>query len=95
MVKTITIQKADCVDNETFEAIVESAGLSCFEPDGEPKDVECLNITGSINNDNYERSISLNKNDMDETTWSEIIETFQLLHSTEDISIRFEEVSLV
>lgn len=36
--KSSNIHISDCVDNETFEALVEMAGLSRFDDLGDPKD---------------------------------------------------------
>lgn len=94
--KTIYINIADCDDNETFEQIVEDAGLSRFDEFGNPKEnAETLTIEGDLTSNDTAHSITLFRHGgLDESTFNEILRTFNLSLNTPSLTIKVSNAAL-
>jgi hypothetical protein len=73
----ISIQKADCLVNETFENYVEALGLSCFDSEGNPKNVENLIFEAELSTEYVGKIVTIYKSDLDYSGFEEIRKKLQ------------------
>ena len=95
MTKTFYIHKSDCLDNETFEMISEDMGKSCFDEEGDPRDVDTLEVKATRLETFSDGCFTLNKHDIDSTTFNDILEIFEVPDLKEEsLYFRIEKVTL-
>lgn len=93
MVK-IHIGMSDCETNEVFEDIVERVGLSRFDGNGEPQDLDSLSFDAKVVKGHPEGSITLYQSEMDESTFKDILEKLEVHESVSQITVKFANPEL-